>query len=108
MSMEPSGVCMRCVTVVCNFRHETHYTDTRRQKVCGQRVYEKAYEKMHKQTHTHRHTHTHSGTHTPLPLAGCSVDTYIIVSGGPAGVELHVELPFLPGQLVILSLLLPR
>lgn len=33
--------------------------------------------------------------------------THIVVSGRPAGVELHVELPFLPSQFVVLGLLLP-
>lgn len=33
--------------------------------------------------------------------------THVVVSGRPAGVELHVELPFLASQFVVLGLLLP-
>lgn len=31
---------------------------------------------------------------------------YVVIPGGPGGVELHVELPLFPGQLVVLGLLL--
>lgn len=43
----------------------------------------------------HESTQTHSHMHAPLSV--CSVDTHIVVSSGPAWVELHVELPFLAG-----------
>lgn len=33
--------------------------------------------------------------------------SYVVVSGRPGGVELHVKLSLLPGQLVVLGLLLP-
>lgn len=39
---------------------------------------------------TTRHTHAHL-------LPDCSVGTYIVIPRRPAGVELHVELPFLAG-----------
>lgn len=47
--------------------------------------------KKHESTQTHSHMHAHA------PLSVCSVDTHIVVSSGPAWVELHVELPFLAG-----------
>lgn len=31
---------------------------------------------------------------------------YVVIPGGPGGVELHVELSLFPGQLVVLGLLL--
>lgn len=35
------------------------------------------------------------------------INTNVVVSGRPGGVELHVELSLFPGQLVVLGLFLP-
>lgn len=38
----------------------------------------------------------------------CVYETHVVISGRPAGVELRVQLPFFPGQLVVLGLFLSR
>lgn len=44
----------------------------------------------------------------PLLVPTVSLATHIVVPRRPAWVELHVQLPLLSGQLVILGLLFPR
>ena len=39
--------------------------------------------------------------------AGMPSAIYVIVTRGPAGVELHVELPFFACQFIVLGLFLP-